>query len=368
MKEIFTRVNQYLLFLILLAAVLYFSRPLLIPVIFAALLAMLMAPICRKLDAFGFHRALSSLACILILLAFLVGVGLIIKSQFSAFAKDVTLIEKKGREFIGEAQQYIEKQVGVSEKKQDEMVKKQTQDAGNAAGALAAKILAGLTAMIAGIAITLVFTFLLLYGKEKYQTFFLKLYKDQDQKEVRRIIDEISTVSQKYLTGRVMSITIIAILYAIGLLIVGIKNALLLAGIAALMTLVPFVGTTLGGLFAVAMAIVTEDSMQPAVLAAVVMFVIQTIDNYFIEPNVVGGEVNLSALFSILSVIAGGLIWGVAGMILFLPILGIVKIVCDHVESLRPIGYLVGDPNGKRTSRLSEWFKEKLGKGKASRK
>jgi predicted PurR-regulated permease PerM len=165
-----------------------------------------------------------------------------------------------------------------------------------------------------------------------------------------------------------MSITIIAVLYSIGLSIVGIKNAILLAGIAAILTLIPYVGTVLGGLFPVMMALVTEDSMRPALLAILVMFSIQTIDNYFIEPNIVGGEVNLSALASILSIVAGGLIWGVAGMILFLPMMGITKIICDHVESLKPIGYVVGDPGGNKSSRLREWIMDKFSRKAGSRR
>lgn len=192
----------------------------------------------------------------------------------------------------------------------------------------------------------------------------MRLYQNEDEGKVRKVVDDISHVSQSYLTGRAISITIIAVLYAVGLSIVGIKNAIILAGIAAILTIIPYVGTVLGGLFPVMMALVTEDTIQPAVWAVVVMFVIQTIDNYFIEPNVVGGEVNLSALVSILSIIAGGMLWGVPGMILFLPLFGIIKIVCDHVEPLKPIGYVLADPSGKKGSKISQFFSEKLKIGK----
>jgi predicted PurR-regulated permease PerM len=109
------------------------------------------------------------------------------------------------------------------------------------------------------------------------------------------------------------------------------------------------------------MALLTED-VQTALWAGVVMIVIQTMDNYFIEPNVVGGEVNLNALWSILSIIAGGMIWGVAGMIVFLPLFGIIKIVCDHVEPLKPLGYLLGEPGGQKPSKVKQWIMKKLGK------
>jgi predicted PurR-regulated permease PerM len=360
-KEIFERINQYLLFMILLVLVLYFGRTFLIPIVFAALLSMLMVPVSRRVEKWGAHRAISSLVSILILASVVAGMVAIVGAQFSAFAEDVSLIEKKGKELFQQLQSFIQDQVGVSPEQQKEALKRQADGAEKSAGSMITSVLKGLTSAIAGIVLTLVFTFLFLFSREKYESFFLKVYRDEDEGKVKKIVGKISHVSQQYLTGKAMSITIIWILYSIGLSIIGLKNAILLAGIAAMLTVIPYVGTVLGGFFPVMMALVTEDSFQPALLAALVMFIIQTIDNYFIEPNIVGGEVNLSALTSIISIIAGGLVWGVPGMILFLPITGIVKIVCDHVESLKPIGYVIGDEKGKRTSKVSNWLREKLG-------
>jgi predicted PurR-regulated permease PerM len=369
MKEIFKQANAYLLFVILLVVVLYFGRTFLIPIVFAAMLAMLMAPVCRKLDSWGAKRAISSFASLLILILIIAGIGVIIGAQFAAFAEDVALIEKKGKELVTQVQAYIQDQFGLTPEKQETVLKEQTKNAGKSTGSFVTRFLGGLTSAVAGMVLTLVFTFLFLYSKEKYEQFFLRLFRQEDPVKVKKIVGEISHVSQQYLTGRAMSITIIAVLYSIGLTIIGIKNGVLLACIAALLTVIPYVGTVLGGLFPVMMALVTEDSLQPALLAAVVMFVIQTIDNYFIEPNIVGGEVNLSALTSIASILAGGMIWGVAGMILFLPMAGILKIICDHVESLQPIGFVIGDPDENKSSAIGEWFKSKFGiKRKGRRK
>lgn len=360
MKEIFLRLNQYLLFVILFVVVLYFGRPVLIPVIFASMLAMLMAPVCRRIDGWGAHRAVSALVCILIVAAFIAGVVTVVGVQISTFISDIDQIKQKSGELMNEAQRFIEQKIGVSAEEQKTMIKKQTEEAGQSAGNLAGKILAGISTLLAGVALTLVFTFLLLFNKEKYEQFFLRLYRDENNGKVKQIVGQISDVAQRYLTGKVMSITIIAILYSIGLSIVGIENAILLGFIAALLTLIPYVGTVLGGSIPVLMALVTEDSFQPALYAALVMFIIQTMDNYFIEPNIVGGEVNLSAIVSILSIIVGGLVWGVAGMILFLPMAGILKIICDHIDPLKPFGFLIGDPAGKKSSRASDWIKAKF--------
>lgn len=360
MKEIFERANQYLFFIILVVVVLYFGKVFLVPIVFGALLAMLMAPMCRRFERWGFSRLLATVGCILILIFVIVGIGAVISNQFSTFMENLSQIQSKGKELLGEMQVYIQQQIGMSPEEQERLVKEQAEKTTQSGPGLAARILAGITATITAIVLSLVVTFLMIYNKEQFEVFFVRLYDDTDTEKVKTIVGQIAQVSQKYLTGRTMSVLIIATLYSIGLLIVGIRNAVLLGGIAALLTLIPYLGTVLGGLFPVLMGLLTQD-VQTALWAAVVMIGIQTIDNYFIEPNVVGGEVNLNALSSILSIIAGGLIWGVAGMIVFLPLFGIIKIVFDHVQPLKPLGYLLGDPNGRKESQFKNWLKARLG-------
>ncbi len=363
MKEIFQRANQYLFFIILLVVVLYFGKAFLVPIVFAALLSMLMAPMCRRFEAWGLNRALSCVGCILMLAAVIAAIGFVISTQFSTFAENLGQMQLAAKQFLREVQLYIQQQIGMTPEAQEKIVKEQAEQSSQQGPGLAATILGAITSTVTTIVLSLVLTFLMLYNKEQFETFFVRLFDDQDKEKVRTVVDQITQVSQKYLTGRAMSVLIIATLYSIGLLIVGIKNAVLLGGIAALLTVIPYVGTVLGGLFPVLMALLTEGP-QTALWAGVVMIAIQTIDNYFIEPNVVGGEVNLNALWSILSIIAGGMIWGVAGMIVFLPLFGIIKIICDHVTPLKPVGYLLGEPGGKTPSKFRLWLKEKFTRNK----
>jgi predicted PurR-regulated permease PerM len=360
MKQILERLNQNLLFAILLAVVLWFGKPVLVPLMLGALLAMLMAPVCRSLDNKGFHRGWSCTLCILILLFTILCILYIVVAQINSFTENITQLEKKGRELLLQLQMFIESHFKIEKKEQQDIMKEQMQSNGSKGG-FASTLVTSFTSTLATMVLMLVYTFLFLYHKEKYETFFIRLYKDEDTEKVKTIVGKISLVGQKYLAGRAMSVIILATLYSIALLIIGVENALLLAGIAALLTIIPYVGSTLGGMFPFVMALTTEETFTPALLVAGSIILIQTVDNYFIEPNVVGGEVNLSALASIMSIIIGGVIWGVAGMILFLPMLGILKIIFDHVESLKPLGYVIGDQNENSPSRLKTWVMEKLG-------
>jgi predicted PurR-regulated permease PerM len=364
MKEIFRGINQYLLFGFLAALILYHGKTILVPVAFGGLLAMLMAPVCNWLEGKGFNRGFATLTCLLIIVVVIGGVIAIIGAQFSSFSKDFPKIKEKATSAWRSTQDMIEQKVGIEPERQKQIAKEQAKQSAQSGSSFVKRFFAGLTSTIGSLILSLVYMFLMVYNKEQFEKFFLKLYPEEDQNKVQKVVNNIATVGQKYLTGRAMSICIIAVLYSIGLSIVGIKNALLLAGIAALLTVIPYVGTVLGGLIPVLMALATEDSVQPALMAAGVLFFIQTMDNYFIEPNVVGGEVNLNALTSIFSIIVGGLMWGVAGMIIFLPLAGIIKIICDNVVELKPIGYLMGEPGPKKPSRIKLWIQEKFGKGK----
>ncbi len=355
-KELIFRVNQRLLFWVLLIVIMHYGRTFLVPLVFAALLAMLMAPLCRKLDK-KMSRGWSTLICVFLLFTGLLVMFGVLAGQVAAFSNDLPEFKKKAEEFVSQGQSWFEERFNISEERQKELVKEHLQSAGNTAGKYIGGLVGGVAAILTSMVLTLVYTFLLLYHKEKYTLFFLKIFSKEERSEVREVIDKVSDVSQKYLMGRVMSILILIVLYATGLLIVGVDYAILLAAVAGLLAFIPYVGTVAGGLFPVLMALVTQD-FQTALWAGAVIAGIQVVDNYFIEPYVVGGEVNLSALTTILAIIAGGMVWGAAGMILFIPLLGIAKIIFDHVAQLKPYGYLIGDPGGQASSKVKSWFKK----------
>lgn len=362
MKALLLKINQALLLPILVTAVLYFGKPVLIPLCFAILLAMLMAPVCRFLDGKGCARAVSCTVCVLILLIAMLLLLAIVVLQIADLWKDAEQINQKLQEIGSAVKQQLNTWFGISPEQQDTLVEKQAQKMKKTSSFRLDRLALQFTSILGGIAIVLVITFLLLFHKEKYQQFFLKLYPAKEQVHVTKVLDNITHVAQRYLTGRILSMIFLFILYIVALLIIGIKNALLLSAIASLLTIIPYVGPILGGLFPFMTAIVTEDSTTPALWVLVALIVIQAIDNYFIEPNVIGGEVKLTALVTILSIVIGGILWGVAGMILFIPLVSILKIIFDNVEKLKPYGYLIGDQGQSPGSKLKQWLGKKGGK------
>jgi predicted PurR-regulated permease PerM len=83
--------------------------------------------------------------------------------------------------------------------------------------------------------------------------------------------------------------------------------------------------------------------MQKVILFASIVLVIQLIESYVFEPLIMGKQVQLNPLIVIIAIIIGGMVWGLAGMILFVPLFAMFKIVSFHITGLKPVGYLVGN-------------------------
>lgn len=362
MKNQTGTVNRGLLLVVLVTVVLYDGRPILIPLFFAIMMAMLMAPVCSRLDNRGFHRIASALICVFILLVVFLGMFAIMVGQLSGFIMDLPSFEERATTFLVAAQEFIERKFDIPVADQTAFLKEQTATAGEFVRSYLTGVLRSTLQLLAGLIIMLVITFLILFEKEKYHAFFLRFVHDGPQQSGAQMLNSIGKVSQHYLVGRAVSIIILFILYAVALLIIGIENALMLAAVAALFNIIPYLGPILAALFPCMVALATEPDMAPAIWVLVSFCVFQAIDNYFVTPYFLGGEVSLSALSTIIAMICGGFIWGVAGMILFIPMVSILKIILDHIPGLEHYGALLGEKGQRPSQHMGAWFRKLFGR------
>jgi len=357
------KINRILFFGVLTCVILYYAQRILIPITFSIFFAMLFTPLANRMEAKGINRVFSSLISLLILIVISFGIGLLVYMQAKRLVSDFPVIEKKIHEFMIYIQSYLNVKLDLSTQTQDNFINEQIQSlTSNIKNALMG-IFSALAGVLTSSFLVVIFTFLFLLQRDKYESFFIQISGEKRPDEAKKLIGKISKVSQNYLVGRTLSVLLFTFLFTIGFLIVGLKSAFLLAFIAALLTIVPYIGAIVGGLLPFAIALITEDSTNVAIGALAVVLVIQSVDNYFIEPYIIGGEVNISGFFSILILLIGGILWGVAGMVLFLPMLGVTKIICDSLPALKPYGFLIGDQeDGKQSKRLWESIKKLFGK------
>ena len=168
------------------------------------------------------------------------------------------------------------------------------------------------------------------------------LVPGSELKETEKIISDASKVSQRYISGLGIMIVILWIMYGIGFSIVGVESALFFAVLCGLLEIVPFIGNLTGSTLT-ALMVISQGGSNGMLIGVILTYIfVQFIQTYVLEPLVVGSEVNINPLFTIIVIVLMEIIWGIAGMILAIPMLGIVKIICDHVSPLKPYGFLIG--------------------------
>ena len=337
-----------LLSVFLIIAALYYAKPFLVPVCFAGLLAMLFLPLSLWFESKKIPKGLSIVFCIIIFLGIITGIIWLISWQITDLASETSNIENKVKQMVSQVEEYIRSNYGISKKQQEKIITEQAQANSN----MFSNIGSSLTGFIIDFILVLVYIFLFMYFRERIKTFILKLVSSQQKKNTETILHDIVKVAQQYIVGLGMMIGCLWVMYSIGFSIVGVKYAVLFAIICGLLEIVPFIGNLTGNLLTIGMVIIQGGGLGMVIGVVITYFVVQFLQTYILEPLVVGAEVNINPLFTIIVLVLGELVWGIPGMVLAIPLLGIFKIICDHVESLKPYGYLIGSDKKKRSSLL----------------
>ncbi|MBK8883346.1 MAG: AI-2E family transporter [Bacteroidales bacterium] len=332
------KLNKILLFVILISVVLYFGRQFFVLISFAGLLAMLMTPMSNKLESRGVSRILSSVICVLIIVTIFSGIILLLYAQISSIGKELPIVLLRYEEIKLEIQALINDSLGVT----TQQLHVNSSNVFRNAGSLLTDMVMSTFTFVGSVFLVMVFIFLFLMQRNKYENFVVRLYNEDKRAEAKEMVDKISQVAQQYLTGRLIAALIMGILFFIGFIIIGLKNAIVLSLVVAVMTIIPYVGALIGGLVPFFISII-DGSIDQSIWVIIIVLLVNVIDHYFIEPYVVGGSVNISPFFTIFVLILGGLIWGIAGIILFLPLSGILKIIFENVQGLEPYASLIGD-------------------------
>lgn len=338
------KTNTILIFLIIVLILFYYGAPFFIPFGFGIFLAMLMTPLCNFLERHKFNSFIAALLSTIVVFAAIGAISYLFIYQISLFTRDLPELRQEANAMVENIQQQIFSSTGITLEEQDTIIQ-------NRSGTLIGIVESHLTNFFSGI-LDIAFKFILLFiyvllfllYRKKFRRFFAKLYKDEDRREnAEKILSKVSKVVYHYLWGRVQVMSILAVLYYITFLIFGLPYAILITIFGALITIIPYLGPLLSGVVPVLFSILYFEDTYTIVLFATIVLIIQLIESYVLEPLIIGKEVKINPLAVIIAIILGGIIWGIAGMILFVPIFATIKIISNHNEKLKPIGYLLGN-------------------------
>jgi len=338
--------------IVLTTTILYYGQPVFMPLAIAGVLALVFMPFCRWMEKQGINPVLAAIVCGVIFSLLITGVILFIIHYFKQVATDMSGLMQTINGYDHTIRQYLHDKIGVKGlEKESALPIPLPPDAGGFSK-IATSIMGTALSVVINLILILIYMVMLLCIRGQVKIFILKLVQPQYRDETRDVITRSAKVVQRYLWGLFFVIACLWVMYTIGFSIVGIHNALFFAILCGLLEVVPFVGNITGSTLTSIMALSQGGGMSMVLGVLGTYALIQFIQFYIITPLVMREQVSIHPIFTIVILIAGELIWGIPGMILAIPALGIFKIVCDHVEALHPFGYLIGH-HRKRKRRIS---------------
>jgi len=338
---------------------LYFAGPFLIPVVLSAVLAMLFIRLCNYFESKKISRALSALLCMLIFVFCICLIALLLSIQLSSLAENIDEMKSRLYALFNNLRDWINQTVGIDKKQQKEIISGQ----GDGAGSMLLVFASSVMSLAVNTVLVLVYMYLFLLYRTHIKKFILKLVARDEKAETDLVVHKAGKVSQKYLSGLAAMIGLLWVLYGIGFSLVGVENAIFFAVLCGLLEIIPFVGNLTGTSITVLAVIAQGNGNDKIIWVLLTYFVVQFIQTYILEPLVVGEQVNINPLFTIMAIVLGEMIWGIAGMILAIPLIGMVKIICDHHPNLQPYGFLIGPENPKKQkTSVIDYFKRLFGK------
>ena len=325
--------------LMLLVFALYTLKTVIAPIAFALIIAILLNPLVNKLHRKGVKRVLAIAIALLLTIIVVSGILYFITTQIMSFGDNLPALKQKFNEHLMHLHQWVASKFNVPIAKQQKAIT----DALNGSKSFFGTAIGGLLGTIGVVFLIPIYVFLLLLYKKLIVNFFHEIFAEENSEKVSDVLTETKGAIQSYMVGLLLEALVVAVLNTSALLILGVQYALLLGVLGALLNMLPYIGGLVAIALPIIIASVTKDGFTTQLLILGAYILIQFIDNNFLVPFLVSSRVKINAFFSLVVVLLGGALWGIAGMFLSIPFLAILKIIFDRVPEMKPWGKLFGD-------------------------
>jgi len=360
----YAKISLILIGLYVLFSILYITQDFVVPIIFSAMIAILLHPIVNFFVRLKINRVISIILTLLLTFIASGALAVFMFKQLSQLSDSWPLLVDKFTDVLDEFTRWVSRYFDLSPWKVNKWMLNTKSELLNISTADVSQTLFALGNGLMLFLLIPVYVFMILFYKTRLIEFIHIVFGKSDQQNISRIISATKSVIQRYLSGLVIESIIIAILNTSALFALGIEYAILLGVMGALLNVIPYVG----GLIAVALpmmvALATKSTGMYAFYVLILYYIIQLIDNNIIVPLIVSSKVKINALFSIIVLFAGNALWGISGMFLSIPLLAVAKVIMENITPLKPWGFLLGDVSTTKTSAINpiiKKIKDKIG-------
>lgn len=339
-----------------------YGRGLLIPIVISAYLAMLLFPFVNFLERKKIPRVLAIFIGIVVSLSVVAGVIWFFVQQIGSFSADLPSIQARFDQLTLEISEWLHQNLGIDQdlayNDLDKKAFAYLQQNASSISNMAFNTLGSLALVV----LIPVYLFMFLLYRDHFTEFCMRTFKKHEPQRVLEVVTDLRQVIQKYISGMLKVMVILAAMNALAFYLLGLKHALFFAVFAAILNVVPYVGPLIGSVIPITYALLTKDSLWYPIGVFISFHVIQTIEGNFLTPKIVGSNVSLNPVASLIALILGGIVWGVAGMIIFIPAAAILKRLLELSPATENYGFLLGEEDRqirRRQSILNRWVQRR---------
>ena len=332
-----------LLGLCLLIALFSVANTIIMPLLMAFFLSLMLLPMYRFLRKIKIPEVIAIILAILTATLIIIIIFGFVSLQIASLVNDFPQLEKNLNLHWNTLSAWINSNLNLSADQQIKVLQKQGTNLLNNAGSYLSGAALSLTGVFVFIGLLPIYIFLILFYKNLLLRFVFLWFNRDDHPQVESTLRESEVMVKSYLIGLLIQVTYMTVLLGGILLIIGIKHAMLIAIIFAILNLIPYIGALIGNLIGVLLTLTSSPELWHVFAVLIAITAVQLLDNNILMPRIVGSKIKINALVSIIGVIIGGTLAGVSGMFLSLPLIAILKIIFDHTSEFRHWGLLLGD-------------------------
>jgi predicted PurR-regulated permease PerM len=342
---------KILQYIVLSSLILYFGKTLFIPLSFSLLIGFILYPVCKWMETKGINKGIAIFISILGVTLLVGGIIYLLIAQFSEFLQEWQSLRVKLAETVNQLSIFISERFDISLEKQTEFINNTLNNSGSQAFSILRNTAYSLSESAFFLIMIPVFSALILFHRQMLSNALYELFPPERKNTIHEILVETIHEYYNFIKGMLVVYLIVGLLNSIGLWIIGVPNPFLFGFIASILTFIPYVGIMISALLPIAVSWITYNSIWYPLAVIVVFSIVQLLEAYIIFPFAVGSRLKINTLVIIIVVIVGGILWGAAGMILFIPFISIAKLIADRTPSLKTLSVLLGDGEQKKTTK-----------------
>jgi predicted PurR-regulated permease PerM len=344
----YLKLGLVLLSMIALFYIAIVGKTILAPMVFALLSAILLLPVAAYLETkLKFHRGLAAICAVLLLLCSIAAIGYVVAIQIGSLAYNLPQLKLQILSTIKDLQNWVALKFHIEIIRQNSYMTNAASQILNSGPSIISATVMSLASKLLFLLFVLIDSFFLLYYRRMLVKFLVTVFRAENSVTVYDVIAHVQSRIRQYVLGLLLEMFIVSSVCCVALWILGVKYFILLGMLTGLLNLLPYIGIFISLLLSILVTIASAGAGK-ILLVIGTLFGIHLLDANVLLPMIVGAKVRLNGMITIVGVITGGSVWGITGAFLAIPVIAIIKIILDRIDSLKPWGMLLGDERDEK--------------------